>query len=121
MTPCCALPCRNPQSCCPTDPLPTHDPAPLPPLPPTCSFPQALLGKMRCLASLAEWELLSNLCRTEWRKSEPHVRREMALIAAHAAWHMGAWEEMAGCVRGGTEERVCLAVGRQEGRPGSCG
>ena len=50
---------------------------------------------MRCLASLAEWENLSNLCRTEWRKSEPHVRREMALIAAHAAWHMGAWDEMA--------------------------
>lgn len=23
----------------------------------------ALLGKMRCLASLAEWEKLSNLCR----------------------------------------------------------
>lgn len=70
---------------------------------------------MRCLASLAEWELLSNLCRTEWRKSEPHVRREMALIAAHAAWHMGAWEEMAGWVRGGGEVG-CLAVGGQEGR-----
>ncbi|GFR45445.1 hypothetical protein Agub_g6841, partial [Astrephomene gubernaculifera] len=53
---------------------------------------------MRCLASLAEWENLSNLCRTEWRKSEPHVRREMSMIAAHAAWHMGAWEEMAGYV-----------------------
>lgn len=33
--------------------------------------------------------------RTEWRKSEPHMRKEMSLIAAHAAWHMGEWEEMA--------------------------
>ena len=49
---------------------------------------------MRCLASLAEWEQLSRLCRVEWRKSEPHIRKEMALIAAHAAWHMGNWEEM---------------------------
>lgn len=55
----------------------------------------ALLGKMRCLASLAEWEKLSALCRLEWRKSEPHMRKEMALIAAHAAWHMSAWDEMA--------------------------
>lgn len=23
------------------------------------------------------------------------MRREMAMIAAHAAWHMGAWDEMA--------------------------
>nr|ABB13529.1 target of rapamycin kinase [Chlamydomonas reinhardtii] len=63
--------------------------------PGSMEYHTALLGKMRCLASLAEWENLSNLCRTEWRKSEPHVRREMALIAAHAAWHMGAWDEMA--------------------------
>ncbi len=34
----------------------------------------ALLGKMRCLASLAEWERLSNLCGQEWKKSEPHMR-----------------------------------------------
>jgi hypothetical protein len=49
---------------------------------------------MRCLASLAEWEQLSGLCRSEWRKSEPHMRKEMAVLAAHAAWHMGAWGEM---------------------------
>jgi hypothetical protein len=53
---------------------------------------------MRCLAALAEWESLSTLCRTEWSKSEPHMRREMALIAAHAAWQMGCWDEMAAYV-----------------------
>jgi FKBP12-rapamycin complex-associated protein len=34
----------------------------------------ALLGKMRCLASLAEWDVLSGLCKVEWGKSEPHMR-----------------------------------------------
>ncbi|GIL87381.1 hypothetical protein Vretimale_1690 [Volvox reticuliferus] len=66
--------------------------------PGSVEYHTALLGKMRCLANLAEWENLSNLCRSEWRKSEPHVRREMAMIAAHAAWHMGAWDEMASYV-----------------------
>ena len=48
----------------------------------------------RCLAALAEWELLSVQCRADWRRAEPHVKREMAPMAAHAAWHMGQWGEM---------------------------
>ncbi|GAX78992.1 hypothetical protein CEUSTIGMA_g6432.t1 [Chlamydomonas eustigma] len=56
---------------------------------------KAKLGQMRSLAALAEWERLSELCSIEWRKSEPHMRREMSMIAAHAAWHMGHWEAMA--------------------------
>lgn len=54
----------------------------------------AALGRLRCLAALAEWERLGELCRDTWRRVEPHVRREMAPIAAHAAWHMGQWDEM---------------------------
>eukprot|EP00891_Asterochloris_glomerata_P006787 jgi/Astpho2/6787/fgenesh1_pm.00103_%23_6_t len=54
----------------------------------------AALGRLRCLAALAEWELLSVQCRAEWRRAEPHVKREMAPMAAHAAWHMGQWGEM---------------------------
>lgn len=53
----------------------------------------------RCLAALAEWEELSRQCRAEWRAAEPHVRREMAPIAAHGAWHMGEWTEMESYVR----------------------
>ena len=34
----------------------------------------ALLGQMRSLAALAEWERLSTLCSREWIKSEPHMR-----------------------------------------------
>lgn len=48
----------------------------------------------RCLASLAEWERLSVLVRKEWRRQESSAQRELAPLAAHAAWHMGHWEEM---------------------------
>ena len=48
----------------------------------------------RCLASLAEWERLSVLVRKEWRRQESAAQREMAPLAAHAAWHMGHWDEM---------------------------
>lgn len=41
----------------------------------------ALLGRMRCLAALAEWQALSELCRSEWQKSEPHMRCGGAAIA----------------------------------------
>ena len=48
----------------------------------------------RCLAALAEWGKLTKECRKEWRHAEPQVRRDMAGLAAHAAWHMGQWDEM---------------------------
>ena len=46
----------------------------------------------RCLAALAEWERLSALVRREWGRIEPIALREMAPVAAHAAWHMGHWQ-----------------------------
>ena len=49
----------------------------------------------RCLAALAEWNKLTRECRKEWKYDDPHVRREMASLAAHAAWHMGQWDDMA--------------------------
>jgi hypothetical protein len=52
-------------------------------------------GGCRCLAALAEWERLSELCAKEWKRQDPIVRREMASWAAHAAWHMGDWDSMA--------------------------
>lgn len=54
----------------------------------------ALLGQCRCLAALAEWDKLFGVCRGEWQRVEPHVRREMAPIAAHAAWQLGDWGAM---------------------------
>lgn len=54
------------------------------------------VGRMRCLAALARWEELNNLCKEYWTPAEPAARLEMApmvvsnvcadaiLILAHA-------------------------------------
>lgn len=55
----------------------------------------ATLGRMRCLAALARWEELNNLCREQWTAAEPAARLEMAPMAASAAWNMGEWDQMA--------------------------
>lgn len=34
----------------------------------------AALGRLRCLAALAEWNKLSNVARDEWRRVDPHVQ-----------------------------------------------
>ncbi|KAL5705931.1 non-specific serine/threonine protein kinase [Ranunculus cassubicifolius] len=54
----------------------------------------ATLGRMRCLAALARWEELNNLCKEYWTPSEPSARLEMAPMAASAAWNMGEWDQM---------------------------
>ena len=56
---------------------------------------EASLGCLRCLAALAEWEELLKLCRDIWSNADATLRRELAPTAAHAAWHMGQWGEMA--------------------------
>ncbi|XP_078434846.1 target of rapamycin [Wolffia australiana] len=56
---------------------------------------EATLGRMRCLAALARWEELNNLCKQYWTPAEPSARLEMAPMAANAAWNMGEWDQMA--------------------------
>ena len=36
------------------------------------------VGRMRCLAQLARWEELNNLCKEYWTPAEPSARLEMA-------------------------------------------
>ncbi|CAL5329434.1 unnamed protein product [Camellia sinensis] len=55
----------------------------------------ATVGRMRCLAALARWEELNNLCKEYWTPAEPAARLEMAPLAARAAWNMGEWDQMA--------------------------
>ena len=76
---------------------------------------------MRCLAALARWEELNNLCKEYWTPAESAARLEMhhwfvyfafgwllniSLLllqkyltlcsqAANAAWNMGEWDQMA--------------------------
>ncbi|KAJ6794172.1 serine/threonine-protein kinase TOR [Iris pallida] len=54
----------------------------------------ATLGRMRCLAALARWEELNNLCKEQWTAAELSARLEMAPMAASAAWNMGEWDQM---------------------------
>ncbi|RID56915.1 hypothetical protein BRARA_F00328 [Brassica rapa] len=56
---------------------------------------EATLGQMRCLAALARWDELNNLCKEYWSPAEPSARLEMAPLAANAAWNMGEWDQMA--------------------------
>ncbi|GAB2247138.1 hypothetical protein Droror1_Dr00007020 [Drosera rotundifolia] len=56
---------------------------------------EATLGRMKCLAALARWEELNNLCKEYWTPAEPAARLEMAPMAASAAWNMGEWDQMA--------------------------
>ena len=58
----------------------------------------ALMGQMRSLASLAEWETLSDLCSREWRKSEPHMRCGQEGVALLTGMETG---------KGGQEEVPC--------------
>ncbi|KAL3621059.1 hypothetical protein CASFOL_035971 [Castilleja foliolosa] len=56
---------------------------------------EATLGRMRCLAALARWEELNNLCKQEWTPADSATRLEMTPMAASAAWNMGEWDQMA--------------------------
>ncbi|XP_052193242.1 serine/threonine-protein kinase TOR isoform X2 [Diospyros lotus] len=55
---------------------------------------EATLGRMRCLAALARWEELNDLCKEHWTPADANARLEMAPLAACAAWNMGEWDQM---------------------------
>ncbi|KAK9666552.1 hypothetical protein RND81_14G193000 [Saponaria officinalis] len=63
------------------------------------SLQEATLGRMRCLAALARWEELNNLCMEYWTPAEQSARLDMAPMAASAAWSMGEWDQMAEYVK----------------------
>ncbi|CAN0880248.1 Serine/threonine-protein kinase TOR [Linum grandiflorum] len=51
---------------------------------------------MRCLAALARWEELNNLCKEYWTPAEPSARLEMApALMLHGTWESGIrWQNM---------------------------
>ena len=46
----------------------------------------ATLGRLRCLAALAEWNKLSNVARDEWRRNDPHVQVRPAAQRLSRSW-----------------------------------
>lgn len=51
-------------------------------------------GRMRCLHALGEWEHLSDLVQHKWVNAGSEDRRQMAPLAAAAAWSLGQWDLM---------------------------
>lgn len=54
----------------------------------------ARLGRMRCLAALAEWEELLGMAQEEWDGAAAERQKTVAPIAAQAAWQLGAWDSL---------------------------
>lgn len=53
-----------------------------------------VMGKMRCLHALGEWKMLSDIAREQWNHASQEHRRDMAALAAAAAWGRGEWDRM---------------------------
>jgi FKBP12-rapamycin complex-associated protein len=67
-----------------------------PEIPGRSEFVDTLLGKMRCLRSLGEWDQLASLAQGVWNTTEdPIVRRELCGLAASAAVNLRRWESLA--------------------------
>ncbi|KAK3724196.1 phosphatidylinositol kinase-related protein kinase tor1 [Vermiconidia calcicola] len=55
---------------------------------------EVIMGKMRCLHALGEWDSLSQISQDRWMAASTDQRKHMAPLAAAAAWGMGHWEVM---------------------------
>ncbi|KAH9885310.1 FAT-domain-containing protein [Xylariomycetidae sp. FL2044] len=53
-----------------------------------------VMGKMRCLHALVEWDALYSLAGNTWANSAPEVQRRIAPLATAAAWGLGKWDSM---------------------------
>jgi FKBP12-rapamycin complex-associated protein len=53
-----------------------------------------VMGKMRCLHALGEWDALATLTSNTWQNSAPEVQRMIAPLATAAAWGLGKWDAM---------------------------
>ncbi|KAI9151477.1 Serine/threonine-protein kinase tor2 [Paramyrothecium foliicola] len=64
-------------------------------IPPDQATPvEIVMGKMRCLHALGEWEALASLTSNTWANSAPEVQRMIAPLATAAAWGLGKWDSM---------------------------
>jgi FKBP12-rapamycin complex-associated protein len=59
----------------------------------------AVLGAMKCLDALGEWQAVVDLCFDTWAAlhaaaTEDKTRKKAAALAAHAAWSLGQWDNM---------------------------
>lgn len=52
------------------------------------------LGRMKCLHALGEWDALVQCIEEHWAEATHDDRREMAPLAAAAAWSLADWDAM---------------------------
>lgn len=55
---------------------------------------ELVIGKMRCLHALGEWELLSDAVQEKWVNASHEERGQIAPLAAAAAWSLNQWDMM---------------------------
>ncbi|KAI1373105.1 FAT-domain-containing protein [Hypoxylon crocopeplum] len=64
-------------------------------IPPDQAVPiDIVMGKMRCLHALGEWDALASLTGNTWANSAPEIQRRIAPLATAAAWGLGKWDSM---------------------------
>ncbi|THH04859.1 hypothetical protein EW145_g5218 [Phellinidium pouzarii] len=56
--------------------------------------PEHIIGSMRCLHALGEWEGLAAQVDENWANATNEQRREMAGMGAAAAWSLNEWDSM---------------------------
>ncbi|EJF64386.1 atypical/PIKK/FRAP protein kinase [Dichomitus squalens LYAD-421 SS1] len=56
--------------------------------------PDIAIGRMKCLHALGEWDQLAKQVDENWTTSSLEERREIAPMAAAAAWALNDWESM---------------------------
>jgi FKBP12-rapamycin complex-associated protein len=53
-----------------------------------------VMGKMRCLHALGEYDLLSGMANRIWSNSSAEVQRKISGLAATAAWGLAKWDSL---------------------------
>ena len=56
--------------------------------------PDALIGRMKCLHALGEWDQIAAQMKTHWSNSNQERRIEIAPMAVAAAWSLREWDSM---------------------------
>lgn len=55
---------------------------------------ETVIGRMRCLHALGEWEDLSEAVQAKWMHAKQDERQAIAPLAAVAAWSLNQWDLM---------------------------
>ncbi|KAH3759091.1 protein kinase [Pelomyxa schiedti] len=53
-----------------------------------------LLGQMRCLHAIGEWDQLAELSQAHWNTATPDIKKEMAPLAAASSLNLAFWNKM---------------------------